>query len=163
MDKETVALAAHPQRLEVVDPPVHHVDSLEVDERFADLQAEQHQRYVCQRGLVLRQVGPQLQEHQHRTEVSHELAGSTASLPAVGCRLASYLPSEGLEGGVTNLSVRVELHDDPHGTFLNDPDQFDNVLMIEVLHNYWRQKNKMFHWPSTMVHSIFLSLNDFIW
>lgn len=95
LDKDTEALAGHPEPLETVDPPVHHVDSLEVDQRFADLQAEQHQRYVCQRALVLRQVGPQLQEHQHRTEVSHELAWSTASLPAVGCRLASYLPSEG--------------------------------------------------------------------
>lgn len=42
--------------------PVHHVDPFEVDESFADLQAEQHQGYIGQLVLVLSQVDPQLQE-----------------------------------------------------------------------------------------------------
>lgn len=33
--------------------PVHHIDPLQVDEGFADLQAEQHQSYNRERLLVL--------------------------------------------------------------------------------------------------------------
>lgn len=110
--------------LEVVDQPVHHVDSLEVDERLADLQAEQHQRDVRQRALVLCQVGAELQEHRH--QVSNGFNQAT-----YGFMVAAALK-------VTDLSVRVELHDDPHRTFLNDSNQFDDVLMIEVLHNDFR-------------------------
>lgn len=44
---------------------MHHVDPFEVDESFADLQAEQHQGYIGQLVLVLSQVVAQLQECQH--------------------------------------------------------------------------------------------------
>ena len=40
--------------------PVHHVDSSQVDQGLADLQAEQHQGDVGQLVLLLRQVVPQL-------------------------------------------------------------------------------------------------------
>lgn len=57
-DKICMHMHVHPQHvskdLNRPPPPVHHVDSLEVDESFADLQAEQHQRYVRQLVLVLR-------------------------------------------------------------------------------------------------------------
>ncbi len=41
---------------------MYHVDPFEVDESFADLQAEQHQSRICQLVLVLSQVVPELQE-----------------------------------------------------------------------------------------------------
>lgn len=50
--------------------PVHHVDPFEVDESFADLQAEQDQSDVCQFALVLCQVVPQLRKHQARQEIT---------------------------------------------------------------------------------------------
>lgn len=36
---------------------------------------------------------------------------------------------------VPDLSVLVELHNDPHWVLLDDPDQSDDVLVIELLHD----------------------------
>lgn len=55
---------------------MHHVDPFEVDESFADLQAEQHQGYICQLVLVLSQVVPQLQECQHVRQAGISLTES---------------------------------------------------------------------------------------
>lgn len=41
--------------------------------------------------------------------------------------------------GVTDLSVLVELHNDPHRVLLYDPNQSDDVLVVEVLHDNWEQ------------------------
>lgn len=37
----------------------------------------------------------------------------------------------------TDLSVLVELHNDPHWVLLYDPDQADDVLVVEFLHDNW--------------------------
>lgn len=44
--------------------PVNHVDPFEVNQGFADLQAEQHQSHIRQRVLVLSQVVSELQRRQ---------------------------------------------------------------------------------------------------
>lgn len=38
-----------------------------------------------------------------------------------------------------DLSVLVELHNDPHWVLLDDPDQSDDVLVVELLHDNWEQ------------------------
>lgn len=40
---------------------------------------------------------------------------------------------------VPDLSVLVELHNDPHWVLLDDPDQSDDVLVVELLHDNWEQ------------------------
>lgn len=40
---------------------------------------------------------------------------------------------------MTDLSVLVELHNDPHRVLLYDPNQPDDVLVFEVLHDNWEQ------------------------
>lgn len=45
---------------------------------------------------------------------------------------------------MADLSVLVELHDDPHRVLLNDPNQPDDVLVVEVLHDDWEQVESVF-------------------
>lgn len=40
---------------------------------------------------------------------------------------------------MADLSVLVELHNDPHWVLLDDPDQSDDVLVVELLHDNWEQ------------------------
>lgn len=70
--------------------PVHHVDAFEVDESFADLQAEQHQGYIGQLVLVLSQVDPQLQECQHTGQTGTQLKSLLLTLCHVelGCKIS---------------------------------------------------------------------------
>lgn len=39
----------------------------------------------------------------------------------------------------THLSVCIELHDNPNGVHLNDPNELNNVRVIQVLHQTWNQ------------------------
>lgn len=108
---------------------MHHANSFQVDESFTDLQAEQQQGRVCQRALVLYEIVPQLQRcHKSTGEVN----GTNHSLKKIIHRLTEIK-------AVTDLSVLVELHNDPHWVLLYDPDQADDVLVVELLHDNWEQ------------------------
>lgn len=114
--------------------PVDHVDPFEVDQRFAYLQAVQHQGYICQLGLILCQVVPQLWEA-HFSQMAIYFFVRTLSIS--GVKLKRWIKKWRRKATITtNLSVRIKLHDDPHRILLYDPDQLDDVRMVESLHNY---------------------------
>lgn len=53
--------------------------------------------------------------------------------------------------GVTDLSVLVELHDNPHRVLLDDPNQPDDVLVVEVLHDNWEERQSATGFLLTLV------------
>lgn len=119
-----------------------HVGPCEVDESFADLQAEQHQSNVGQLILVLCQVVPELQMqtvHSNTQRLSRFFFFRELDTGSV-----AHSHGKGDVKLDTNLSVLIKLHDDPHGIVLDDSDEFDNVLMVEVLHDYWQVNAKVF-------------------
>lgn len=107
---------------------MHHADSFQVDESFTDLQAEQQQGRASQRALVLYEIVPQLQRcHKSTGEVN----GTNHRIKKMIIRRLTEIKA------VTDLSVLVELHNDPHWVLLYDPDQADDVLVVEFLHDNW--------------------------
>lgn len=44
-----------------------------------------------------------------------------------------------MKGRRSHLSVFIQLHDDPDRILLDDPDELDDVRMIQVLHDHWNQ------------------------
>lgn len=101
---------------------MNHVESLQVSQGFADLEAVQEQRCRGHDVLLLHQVAPQLSGEVWKGAAKPALwsvlqeRSSKEQSSSLSCNDKCFSDK------LAHLSVLVELHDYPDGVYLNDPD-----------------------------------------